>query len=216
MKYLKYFEKWDMALAKRIAEDYGFDPEELVYLGSGSYGDAFKIGDKVLKITSDREEYMNANKLRRKPVTKYLVNYYDARQIDDEGWYYALLMDYVEPIKPDKIGIIRSAIVTFEYNFDKDYKSREDAKKHIEKNVNIPEDFKNKREEYIDIILQIYDIHKEGNKNNISVVDLHPGNIGVKDNHYVYYDIGIDYIGSNKLKRLKPFAYQGVDKYYTA
>lgn len=215
MKYLKYFERWDMALAKRIAEDSGFDPEELIYLGGGAYGDAFKIGDKVLKITSDWEEYMNANKLRRKSATNYLVNYYDARQIDEEGWYYALIMDYVEPIKRNKAPIIRSAIQNFEYNFDKDYKSREDAKKDIEKNVKIPKPFEKQREEYINTMLQIYDIHKEGKKFNIPIVDLHVGNIGIKDDHYVYYDIGIDYIDSNNLKKLKPFDYQGVNKYYT-
>lgn len=215
MKYLKYFERWDMALAKRIAEDCGFNPDELIYLGSGSFGDAFKIGDKVLKITSDFEEYMNANKLRRKPVTKYLVNYYDARQIDKEGWYYVLIMDYVEPIKLNKIPIVKSAINDFEYYFDKNYKNRKEAEQDIKNNVIIPKTFEKRRKEYIDTMLQIYDIHAEGKKFNVPVLDLHTGNIGVKDDHYVYYDIGIDYIGTSKLNRLKPFNYEEVDKYYT-
>jgi hypothetical protein len=149
MKYLMTFEKWDTIFEKwdrsfvnTIADEYGFDTKKLKYLGSGAFGSAYRIGKKVLKITSDHDEYMNANKLRRKSPTKYLINYYDARQIDQDGWYFALIMDYVKPIPEYEIPIFNSANRKYENQFDKKYKNREEAKKYIESLVAIPVSFK--------------------------------------------------------------------------
>jgi len=51
------------------------------YLGEGEYGAVFKVGDKVVKITTDSEELEDAQQIE-KQTTKYFVYIYDVKIID--------------------------------------------------------------------------------------------------------------------------------------
>jgi len=51
------------------------------YLGEGDYGVVFKVGDKVVKVTTDSEELEDAQQIK-KQRTKYFVYIYDVEVIN--------------------------------------------------------------------------------------------------------------------------------------
>lgn len=87
----------------KIIQKLGYNSFDII--GCGSYGCAYNVGDgMVVKITTDVDEAINANYLRRKPKTKHLVNYYDVRKINfknnkNKGVFYSLVLDEVIPFK---------------------------------------------------------------------------------------------------------------------
>jgi len=72
--------------------------EDLNFLASGSFGNAYKIGDKVLKITTDKAEAQSVSKLLGKNI-KFIVKYYSVKMYKLKNEYvYIILMDYVQTI----------------------------------------------------------------------------------------------------------------------
>jgi len=77
----------------------------LSFLGSGSFGSAFSLDDKVLKITTDKNEVDNIEYLRKKNFAG-IVSYYDIRKINlsingrpsREKNLYSIIMDKVQPL----------------------------------------------------------------------------------------------------------------------
>ena len=67
------------------------DFNDIEYISSGNYGDAYKINDKVLKITSDVREYVDVKNIigKNKPG---IVKYFDANHID--GICYTIIWIY--------------------------------------------------------------------------------------------------------------------------
>lgn len=62
IKKYKIFEKyWKIPKTKleEICDSLKLDFNDIEYISSGNYGDAYKINDKVLKITSDVREYVD-------------------------------------------------------------------------------------------------------------------------------------------------------------
>lgn len=53
------------------------------FLGSGDYGAAFLVGDKVLKVTTDSEELQDAEKIKGLH-TKYFVYIYDVQIVNEK------------------------------------------------------------------------------------------------------------------------------------
>jgi len=53
------------------------------FLGSGDYGAAFLVGNKVLKVTTDSEELEDAQKIKG-VTTKYFVYIYDVQVINEK------------------------------------------------------------------------------------------------------------------------------------
>lgn len=216
---------------EKIAKKFGLD-DNIEKLGGGIFGKAYKIGNKVIKITGDEDEYYNALKLRRKPVTKYIINYYDARRVHNDYTYagnseyyldfYILLMDYVVPISlmDDECMIYNRCLYMYNDIMD-DYKMNDvnifkknfdeilKQPKYEEKIKKYSELYKISSEFFIDKLKQIHELHKEANKYNISTLDAHNNNIGMKDGHYVFYDIGCQYNGGYK-KFLKDWDYEDV------
>lgn len=73
------------------------DHEELSYLGSGDFGNAYSIGDgRVLKITSSKSEFDFAKELVGKnvPALDGFVDFYDASIV--EGEYYIIMEELEE------------------------------------------------------------------------------------------------------------------------
>jgi len=116
-------------VAKIINEDSVIDyilnklgeKEDYKYLGGYAFGHAYQVGNKVLKLTSDENEFEVANDLSNKKFWfKYLINVYDTRFLttptegyttetnpfatyeDDERdiieFPYLILMDYIHTL----------------------------------------------------------------------------------------------------------------------
>lgn len=75
---------------------HSIDPEELSYLGSGDFGEAYSIGDgRVLKTTNSDVEFEIVQELVGKniPALEGFVNYYSAEIINGE---YYIIMEELE------------------------------------------------------------------------------------------------------------------------
>mgnify|MGYP003563412001 FL=1 len=70
------------------------------FLSSGKYGNAYKIDDKVLKITSDKTEANSISNLISSNISnKSIVKYYSINRYKlGSEWVYIILMDYLTPI----------------------------------------------------------------------------------------------------------------------
>jgi len=73
--------------------------DKLKFLASGSLGNAYKIDDKVIKITTDKREAYSISKILdagNKSIIKYYsVNMYKLKN----NYVYIIVMDYVLPLK---------------------------------------------------------------------------------------------------------------------
>jgi hypothetical protein len=89
-----------------IADKLGYN-EDPKYLGSGYFGIAYSVADKVLKITTDSTEANIANKTRKQSPTNHFVNYYDVRPLKYKEYnnLYVLVMDKVKAL-PSEISNI--------------------------------------------------------------------------------------------------------------
>jgi hypothetical protein len=74
------------------------------FLGSGDYGAAFLLGDKVLKVTTDGEEIEDAKQIKQ-VRTKYFAYIYDVEEINPK--LAIITMENLEPYtaSPDTIPI---------------------------------------------------------------------------------------------------------------
>lgn len=63
----KYYNKKEMTkILSQIMYNLGLIEKEAEFLGGGDWGYAFKVGNKVIKLTRDEQEFVNANRLRKK------------------------------------------------------------------------------------------------------------------------------------------------------
>ena len=180
------------------------------YLNSGAFGDAFVVispeGDeKVLKITHEAHEARSANYLRKKPITKHIINYYDVREIiyDKDTTFYSLIMDRVDnipdiydsdPFLYDVISeLLEAAPYWDEFGWDI---NRENTKKKIVENLKKWD--RDGMSEIVDKYMDdLSDMQKEAKKlfsgyvDNLFDLDLHIGNLGINvDGDLVFFDIG--------------------------
>lgn len=94
-------------LAEKIAKEVFNYDGPVTFLGYGTKGNAFIVdnGKKILKITSDQDEALRAEKLRGK-WSRNLMGYYDIRKVSGSkvpgGKVYALLMDKLPKVLTDK------------------------------------------------------------------------------------------------------------------
>jgi hypothetical protein len=79
------------------------------YVSSGSFGDVFEVSDngieKILKITTDREEAKIANSIKGKNIPG-IIKFYEVKRIRSEELErfenYLILMDKITPITDEK------------------------------------------------------------------------------------------------------------------
>lgn len=188
-----------------IAKQLGYGSTK--YVGSGNFGLVYDVGDgKLLKITTDRSEAINANKLRQKPMTKHIINYYDVRRIKNpkDEKYYSIVMDKVSPLNSDYSfysGIFKiflnpdiSDKDTFDYVFD--YLERYKSEEEFDKLLSF---YKTKLQPQRQSIL------KEFKKYGVPVLDAHSNNVGFDiDGNFVFFDIGLQSMRGSMGKILKP------------
>ncbi len=87
----------DGAAWERILAKLGVPPgAEATFLGGGAHGAAFRIGDRVLKLTDDRIEALSALTLKKKPMTEaYKV--FEVYRFKDHQKVYALWLEALDP-----------------------------------------------------------------------------------------------------------------------
>jgi len=168
---------------------------DIKLLGGGAFGWAYDIGGKVLKITTDEEEALLANRLRRKPITKHIINYYDVRNIYEKNktfWQklfstrilekiYSIVMDKVIPLDRTLGGAYMDIK---KIGFFDDTISDDILLKHFSKSKY--KNFINK------LVSQRSEILDEFDKYDILPIDAHYGNVGFKsDGTFVIFDLGI-------------------------
>jgi len=204
---------WDLEdKEKKYAEitckQLGYNLKE--YLNTGYYGSAFKIEDKdgnvkILKITRDTQEADMANRLRKNPVTKHIINCYDVRRINNldeiDQPYFSIIRDYITLLNYDERNLFDSfpvyTIVATEKNKNISIEDKNKLYKHIENGLDL------KREDFWHMYRQIREMSKELKKYNIKGSDLRSENVGWdEDRNLVFFDIGIE--DAKPGKRLKP------------
>lgn len=188
---------------KKIANSLGYELKEKV--GEGCYGCAYKLSDdKVLKLTYDYEEATNANYMRRKPITKHIVNYYDVRKINIpkiksyNSAIYSIVMDYVHQPADE----IKNVFSKMRVKFFNDGISNEELLKGwgIRKL-----DWSRDEMPVVKYLLSQRDgVLTEMGKYKMSTIDLHKNNLGFKNGSLVFFDIGGDTKICNFGKKLKP------------
>jgi len=193
-----------------ILKYYGitFDETELSFLGSGTYGFAFlmknpEIKDEiVLKITTDRDEYINALKIVNKN-TKYIAYHYDARKVVGIEYeskvknikenYYVILLEKVKLLSKEILNDI-DILSTF---WRKNGRSSIDLVQYLNMN-----NFENITEEdAIKYLMDFDNIQKESHKFGVPLIDIHSENLGIKDNHLIWFDVGIGAIDEDDIEQ---------------
>jgi hypothetical protein len=219
---------------KKIAQELGYD--DIKYRGHGSYGSAYELfinntpTNKILKITVDTDEFLNANYLR-KVNTKHLVNYYDARQIliknepitksgkynDESNFVYAILMDQIKSLTDfDEIIYRRFELNNIVHDEEGIYSVEELFNEFIsfpdESVEKTAQSWGKTKEEIIDIIdffiKQLNGMREEAARLEIEIPDTHTGNFGWRidedgKRYLTLIDVGI-VATKRKNKILKP------------
>lgn len=83
-----------------ICDKLNLHNKNIKFLSSGKYGNAYKIDDKVLKITSDKTEANSISNLISSNISnESIVKYYSINRYKlGSEWVYIILMDYLTPI----------------------------------------------------------------------------------------------------------------------
>lgn len=145
--------------------------EEIKYINSGSWGMAFKIGDKVIKLTSNREEVSVAKKLVGKEIPN-VVNYYQILYIEEYG-IWAILMDLVNMLSKKE----KFLIDIFQFCLDLEEVMDEIRPTRITKS------------EALSMWIEYQDLVESLEKSGIPTADMHPDNIGRFHGKLVHFDI---------------------------
>lgn len=160
------------------------------FIGKGGFGEVFEVigrPDLVLKITTDQSEYETAKRLIGKN-TKYIVNYYEAEPYQKGS--FLLVMDKINTLLPQTINNILDELNICCYDYDENfyYETLFDAEQ-IEFIIEDFSDTYNEKDiKYV--IKQLQEIVKECKDNNINTNDFHSKNIGQRDGHLIFFDVG--------------------------
>lgn len=164
-------------------------------LGGGSQGIAYRVGDKVYKITQDESEYVSSKRLIG-VNTKFINRIYEVKILNVyRRRYFLIIQDYVEPlsghIKFRDHRLIFDEMASYGRAYinahrDGNFKSKIEKAQHIVTLVqrikgitgyeNIPYSYVSALDEMI--------------HNGFKNTDACFANLGIKDNHIVIFDLG--------------------------
>lgn len=206
-------EDFPIPIIKKISEKMGMD-EPISYLGQGTFGLAYSCGNKVIKITTDRDEANLANILRKMPITTYFVNYYDCRPLSYSKYKkYDLFVNVLDKVfeLPKEI---KDVVL---YDLDDNYTTfielldlyLESQKLGVSK---LKEVLSNDNNQYalqttknlLKIFKSFPEIYKEYQTIKSKVMlDIHPGNLGISNdgNLQIFDQMGNDKISHQKLNK---------------
>jgi predicted metal-dependent HD superfamily phosphohydrolase len=176
--------------ANKVAEKMGID--SINYLDSGFFGSAFDIGEnKILKITTDKSEALNAKKIKGKD-THFIAKVYDVRGFKFEGVeYYFIILEKVQTDFEYLNGIIENLISWFDENNDEDFIDFITGSK-FENLKEIEVDLYNDNKQLYNYFTNFVELKKELIKYNITSSDFINGtNLGFRGKRIVAFDLGI-------------------------
>lgn len=174
-------------IVKHISKSFGYG-SEVRYLDSGSCGMAFIIKDKVIKLTSNEEEFLIAKQLLGQNIP-HMVRYYKVKRIIEYG-IWAILMDKARNLDKDESIAMR---LIDDYGYIDLGWTCENVKDLMEDSFSDIEKYAKKEKISIILVKRIWEDYKNMIynllKNSISIKDLHPGNIGYIGKDMVHFDV---------------------------
>lgn len=170
------------------------NPNDIKYLGSGVFGNAYKVGDKVLKITKHKDEAKSVYDLIKNNIKiPGIVNYYSVNMFKHKREYlYVIVMDYVQSLD----NFIKNKFDSYKYNLHKFLNfiidiiwEKWDKLKLYEYFVKlVAKEYDTENKNIIYFMEKIWDLFINLQPYLPHCPDLHTGNIGVKNNKFIYYD----------------------------
>lgn len=157
---------------EQFYEKYDIDPDEMGWLGSGQFGDAYAVEDnRVLKITHSAKEYEIAKKLIGHKYTN-IVDYYAAEKVGSD--YYILMEELdqpgsIEDLFSEAESVLPDGILYADMFDRRDYEDDEYREENGLPYVS---------EETMDFIDELCDVVSDYRKLGIAVGDIHAGNLG--------------------------------------
>lgn len=98
-----HYDYFNSSFISRLAEKLGYKFK--VYLDSGNCGVAYLLEDKkVLKITTDKVEFLVANRLKGKSL-KRISNVYDAYKLNDQD-VYIIVLEYLDSLPEELYELV--------------------------------------------------------------------------------------------------------------
>ncbi len=176
-----------------ICQKLNLKTDDIEYIASGFYGNAYKVGDKVLKITTHKDEAKSVYNLIKKDINSNgIVKYYSVNMYKLKNQYvYVILMDYVLPLRKfltKKYGSLYKTeedLINYMLNIFYNYWRKLDTKEHFVDLVN--QEYQITHKTVVYFIDKMWDLY-QGIKFLSSYPDLHIGNIGIKDNKFIFFD----------------------------
>lgn len=180
-------------IIRDLCQKLNLDVNNIEFLASGYYGNAYKVGDKVLKITTDKDEAKSVYELiKNKTINSGIVKYYSVNMYKiKKDYVYIILMEYVTPLTmflSKKYGI----------NYYNEYKlidkildiicNKWGKLKSKNELINLIEEFYITEHKTVSFFIEkIWELYK-----NLEFLeeypDLHNENIGIKNGKFVYFD----------------------------
>lgn len=179
----------------------GYNVSNASSLGSGHNGEAFKIGNKVLKVTIDDHEARTANHLKGKTL-KHIIHIYDVFKFPTNSNWYGIIEDIAAPLSDQEkmffdmhTRFILSNInmsVMQQLESSPWYMPWHDMKQRVLNNTKeFPEDYANAQEafQYLEKI-RFHELLAELIANKVEYFDVHSGNFMKRGNNLVLVDLG--------------------------
>lgn len=168
------------------------NPNEIKYIGSGSWGNAYKVSNRVLKITEHKDEAKCIFELIKNNINiPGIVKYYSVNMFKHKKEYlYVILMDYIKPLETflkekyndNKIYLmVDFMLLTLCYEWD----TLKSYKKYVEL---IGAAYYTNHKTVIYFMEKTWELFRNLQPYILKSPDLHIGNIGIKDNKFLFFD----------------------------
>ena len=147
------------------------------YVGSGEFGSAYYMpGDRILKITTSKDEAGIANSIKGKSLSN-IVDVYDVKTVKDknENVYYAILMEELDTDSSIEDLFHQMMNIVDEMGYDINHTHMIDFEDLEEQGGYYDEDLKEFVSQFDDVVLQ-------NTKMGIYNRDYQPDNLGYKKN----------------------------------
>lgn len=179
----------------RVSKKLGY--KVIKKLSSGSFGIAYLLNnDKVLKFTTDRNEYANSKSLVGKEL-EHFPTYYYAKELKMDNQLksdkltnvYIIVMDYIPRVDPKEMECFNDGGLEFFHDYLTMYGDIPSDDEISDDMIEFPGNIcYNLLKKYIP---QIKTFRQEAQDNNIDFLEFHEDNMGVKNGKLIYYDIGL-------------------------
>lgn len=178
---------------ENICDNLGLPFEKVKFLSAGSFGNAYKVGDKVLKISLDKTEAKSVYDLLQRDQNESVIKYYDvSRYRLGKGFVYVIVMDYATPlvkhitkIKNEDITEFLECCVDIFFESWGKIESQEDFEERIQQEY----DFDVLPKMAVQLVGKLWTLYDNLKDEFDDCPDIHIYNIGIKeDGELVMFD----------------------------